>query len=186
MVTSPTYVPNDDDGDMVAIGAEVAQQHVEPLGLGHKDCGTQRIAQVERLRVGVVVEQFLGEQDADHVVLVLADDRKARVTRLHDEGDELLGFVIDRHDVHLRARDHDVAHGHLGDLQRAFDDRQSVGVEQLALERTVQQGEQLLAVLRLPDQKCREPFEQRRALMVLVAGVFAHRRALPARCGAGT
>ena len=162
---------------MVAIGAEVAQQHVEPLGLRHEDSGTQRIAQIERLGVGVVVEQFLGEQDADDVVLVLADDRKARVARLHDEGNELLGLIVDRHDVHLGARDHDVAHGHLGDLQRAFDDRQSIRVEQFALERAVQQREQLLAVLRLADQERREPLEQRRALMFLVVSVFAHRRA---------
>jgi hypothetical protein len=35
--------------------------------------------QVEALRIGVVVEQLLGEQDADDVVLALADHREARV-----------------------------------------------------------------------------------------------------------
>jgi len=35
--------------------------------------------QVERVGAAVVVEQLLGEEDADDVVLVLADDRKARV-----------------------------------------------------------------------------------------------------------
>ena len=71
-------------------------------------------------------------------------------------------LVVDRYDVHLRARDHDVAHGHLRDLQRAFDDRQRIGVEELALERAVQQLEQLFAVLRLARQERRQPFEQRR------------------------
>mgnify|MGYP003694122647 CR=1 FL=1 len=55
----------DDDGDMVAIGAKVAQQHVEPLDSGTKTAGTQRVAQVEAFRIGVVVEQLLGQQDAD-------------------------------------------------------------------------------------------------------------------------
>ena len=44
------------------------------------------------------------------------------------------GLVVARHDVHLRARDHDVAHRHLGHRQHALDHRQRVGVEQLALE----------------------------------------------------
>jgi len=46
-------------------------------------------------------------------------------------------IVVDRDHVHLSPRDHDVAHRHLGNLQRAFDDRQRVGVEQSVLERPV-------------------------------------------------
>ena len=41
------------------------------------------------------------------------------------------------------------------------------------------------AVLRLADQERREPLEQRRALMILVVGVFAHRRARRGRFAAG-
>ena len=37
----------DDDRDVVAVGAEVAQQHVEPLRLGHEHRRAQRVAQVE-------------------------------------------------------------------------------------------------------------------------------------------
>ena len=78
-------------------------------------------------------------------------------------------LVVERDDVHLRARDHDVAHRHLGHLQHALDHRQRVGVEQLALERAVQQREQFLAVLGLAGQERGEPLEQRR-LVVLVVG----------------
>ena len=45
----------DDDRDVVAVGAEVAQQHVEALRLGHEHGGPQRLAQVEALRARVVV-----------------------------------------------------------------------------------------------------------------------------------
>ena len=72
----------DDDRDVVAVGAELAQQHVEALRLRHEHRGPQRLAQVEALRVRVVAQQLLREQDADDVVLVLADHREARVLGL--------------------------------------------------------------------------------------------------------
>jgi len=44
-------------------------------------------------------------------------------------------------------------------LQRALDHRQGVGIEEISLERRVQQLEQLLAVLRLAHQQRRKPFK---------------------------
>ena len=41
----------DDDRDVVAVGAELAQQHVEALRLGDEHRRPQRVAQVERLRI---------------------------------------------------------------------------------------------------------------------------------------
>src|SRR5271167_1784689 len=96
---------------------------------------------------------------------------------LHDKGDELLRFVVDRNHVHLGAWNHDVAHRHFGNLQRPFDDRQRVGVEQFVLERAVQQREQFLAVFRLADQERRKPLEQRGSLRVFAGRVSAHREA---------
>jgi hypothetical protein len=75
------------------------------------------------------------------------------VPRFEHEGNEPRGLVFARHHVHLRARNHDVAHGHFGDLQRTFDDRQRVGIEQLPLERAVQQAEELLAILGLAREE---------------------------------
>ncbi len=37
----------DDDRDVVAVGAELAQQHVEPLRLRHEHRGPQRVAEIE-------------------------------------------------------------------------------------------------------------------------------------------
>ncbi len=120
---------------------------------GTNTAGRSVSLEVEGLGTAVPVEELLREQDADDVVLVLADHREPRVARLEHERDELGRIVVDRHDVHLRARDHDVAHRHLGDLQHALDHRQRVGVEELALERAVQELEELLAVLGLARQE---------------------------------
>ena len=141
---------------------ETPQQYIEPLGFGDENRGTQSVAKVEAFRIGIIIQQLLGQQDADHVVLVLAYDRKARVPGLEHERNEAGRLVLDRYHVHLRARDHDVAHGHFGNLQGTFDDRQRIGVEELTLEGTVQQLEELFAVLRLTRQKSRQPFEERR------------------------
>ena len=79
-----------DDRHVVAAGAEFAQQHVQALGLGHEDRRAQHLAHVERLLAGVVAQQVLGEQHADHVVAVLADHREARVRRADHLGNEIL------------------------------------------------------------------------------------------------
>src|SRR2546428_4384751 len=89
----------DDDRDMVAVGAELAQQHVQPLGLGDEHRRAQRVAQHEAVRPRIVIEQLLGEQDADHVVLALADHREARVLGLEDQRQEIGRLVVDRHAI---------------------------------------------------------------------------------------
>ena len=97
------------------------------------------------------------------------------MARFHDEGNELCRIVVDRHDVHLCTRNHHVAHGHLGDLQRTLDDGKRVGVEQAMLERAVEERKQLLAVLRLADKERGETLEQRRARRLPAGSVLAHR-----------
>ena len=82
-------------------------------------------------------------------------------------GDELIGRFADIDDIHLGARNHDVARLHLRYLQYALDHRQRVGIEQVALKGGMQQLDQLLAILRLAHDQRREPFEQRGS----VAGV---------------
>ena len=81
---------------------------------------------------------------------------KARVRGLDDERNELVGRLADVDHVHLRARHHDVARLQLGDLQHAFDHRERVGVEQIALVRGAQQLDQLLAVLGLAHDEGRD------------------------------
>jgi hypothetical protein len=70
----------DDDGQVVAVGAEVAQQLVEALAFGHEDRRAQQRAQVQ-LRRPLQLEQVLGHQDADDVVALAVVGRKARMRR---------------------------------------------------------------------------------------------------------
>jgi hypothetical protein len=95
------------------------------------------------------------------------------VLRLEHERQEFGRRVVNRDDVHLRPRNHDVAHRHLGHLQHALDHRQRVGVEQLVLERAMQELEELVAVLGLAGEERRQPLEQRR-LDGLVAALVVH------------
>ena len=81
---------------------------------------------------------------------------------LDHERDELLRASGDVEHVHLRARDHHVAHLRLGDLQHALDHRERLGVEDAALERRMQQLDQLLAIVGLAQQHRGQALEQAR------------------------
>ncbi len=139
----------DDDGHVAVVGAELAQQHVEALGLRHEGGGTQQVLDVE----GVLVvlqdqrQQVLGQQHADHLVEALADHRIARVRGGDDGGEEFLRRLVGPDAHHLRARHHDVADLQVGDLDGAFDDGQRLVVEQFVLMGTAQHVQQFVAVL---------------------------------------
>ena len=120
------------------------------------------ISRTLELLPGEVAQQVLGQQNADDVVLVLADHREARVPGFDDLRQELLGRLVDVDHVHLRARHHDVARLQLGDLQHALDHGERIGVHQVALVGRAQQLDQLLAVLRLAHQDRADALEQGR------------------------
>ena len=44
--------------------------------------------------LGEVPQQILGEQDADDLVAILADDREARVAGFDHDGQDLLGRIV--------------------------------------------------------------------------------------------
>jgi hypothetical protein len=150
----------DHDGHVVAVGAEVAQQHVQALRLGNEDGRAQHVAHVETL-VGVIAQQVLGQQDADHLVAFAVDGREARVRGFQHVRQPALDGLGDVDHVHLRAGHHDVAGGEIGNLEHAFDHRQGVGVDQVALLRVLQQFEQLGSVLGFGGNHRGQPFEQR-------------------------
>jgi hypothetical protein len=127
----------------------------------NEDRRAQHVAHVELFLPGVIAQQVLGEKDSDHVVLVLPDHREAGVPGLDHHGDELVGGLLDVDDVHLRARHHDVARLHLGDLQHALDHGERVGIEQVPLVGGAQQLDQLLPILRLAREPGAEALEQR-------------------------
>src|SRR6185295_13871124 len=119
-----------------------------------------RSSTLRRFASGVVAQQVLREQDADHVVAVLVDHREARVRGGDDLRNERLDRLVDVDEVDLGARHHDIAHLHLRDREGALDDRERVGVEQVARIRGAQQVHELLAVARLAHQQRRQALEQ--------------------------
>ena len=75
----------DHDRQVVAVGAEVAQQLVQALALGHEHRRPQQRAQVQLGRA-LQLEQVLGHQDADDVVALALVDREARVAGVDHHG----------------------------------------------------------------------------------------------------
>jgi hypothetical protein len=92
------------------------------------------------------------------------------VRRADHLGHELLDRLLDVDHVHLRARDHDVAHLHLGDGERALGDGQRVGVEQVALIGRAQQLHQVCAVGRLAQDQRGQALEQAGSGGSVIAG----------------
>src|SRR5207253_7126519 len=95
---------------------------------------------------------------------------EARVGGGDDARDEAFYRLVDVDEVDLRARDHDVAHLHLRDGERALDDRERVGIEQVARVRRAQQLHELLAIARLTHEERGQALEQAGARRVVHAG----------------
>ena len=70
----------DDDGQVVAVAAKLAQQVVQAFALGHKHRRAQQRADVERRRA-LQLEQVLGHQNTDDVFTLAAVHRETRVGR---------------------------------------------------------------------------------------------------------
>ena len=146
---------------MIAVATELPQQHVEPLGLRHEDRGTHVLADIEPLAHlrDVQAQQILREQDANDVVAVIVHHGKARVPGLDDHREQTRGRLVAVHEHHLCTRNHDVAHLQIGDLQHALEHGQRIGIDQTALARFAQQGEQILAILRLRGEALGQPLQ---------------------------
>ena len=82
MVMRPATRPNSsiDDRQVVAIAAELAQQVVQALALGHEDGRAQQGADVQPRRA-LQLEQVLGQQDADDVLAIALVDRESASAR---------------------------------------------------------------------------------------------------------
>ena len=139
------------NGHVIVVGAELAQQHIQALGLGHEGGRAQQVLDVEA--VAILLEdqrqQVLGQQDTHDVVMAFTDHRVARMRRV-DHGREEFPWGLGRLDAdHLRARDHDVTYLQVSHLDGALDDGQRFAVQQLVLVCIAQQLQELLAVFRL-------------------------------------
>ena len=145
-------------GQMIVAHAKFLEQHVEPLAFGHEHDGAHELADLERLAVrDLQAQQILGEQDAENLIAVLADDRKAGMTRLDHELDQFIGRLVALDENHLGARHHDVPHLHVGHRQHALEHDQRIAVEQPALARLAQILDQLGEVARLARHRLRDP-----------------------------
>ncbi|MNM77015.1 hypothetical protein D3C81_888570 [compost metagenome] len=169
-----TAVLVDDDGHVIVVGAELAQQHVQALGLGHEGGRAQQVLDVEA--VAVLFEdqrqQVFGQQHAKDIVMAFANHRVARVRSVDHSWEELAWRLRGLDADHLRARHHDVAYLQVGDLNGAFDDGQRFAVEQLVLMGFAQQLKQLLAVFRLMGKSLGQ-FAQP-GLLPVARSIFAH------------
>ena len=150
----------DDDGDVVAVGAEVAQQVVERLRLGDEERRPQQRAQVEVGRA-LQLQQVLGHQDADDVVAPLLEHRKARVAGVDDDVQHLLERRVDVEQVHVAARDHDVAGGHVGHPDHALEHHPRLGLDQLLVLGVGERLDQLVARVRAGRDEVEELLEER-------------------------
>ncbi len=135
---------------MIAVDAELAQQHVEAFALGNEYRRAQDVIDVKIGRLAAfllteIPQQVLGQQDADHLVFVAMDHREARVSALDHHRQIGLRRAIALDHLHLRTRNHDVSHLHLRDLQHAFYHVERIAIEQAAFLRIAQATDELLA-----------------------------------------
>ena len=137
-----------DDRDVVAVGAEFLEQHVQALGFRHEHGGPEHLADVELL-LGVEAQQVLREEDADHVVAVVLEDGETRGRLSITNGMNASGLsAASIMSVWERGKS-DVADLRLGHLQHALDHRETPRRRAGdALESRVRSNEmQLLAIL---------------------------------------
>ena len=122
----------DHDGQVIAVAAELAQQVVQRLGLGHEHGGAQQRPDVQLGRA-LQLEQVLGQQDADDVLAVALDHRKARVRRVDDDVQDLVIRRIDVDQVHARRGHHHVAGRKLGHADDALEHHARVGPDDVVV-----------------------------------------------------
>jgi hypothetical protein len=145
-VIRPAVAPNSSItiARWIAVRAEVAQQLVQPLRLGHEHGRPQQRAQVQVGRA-LQLQQVLRHQDADDVVALALIDREARV-RGPDHAVQLVVVIgIDVEQVHARCRDHHVAGGQPGHPDHALEHHPRLRSDQLLLLGVGQRLDELVA-----------------------------------------
>ena len=120
----------DHDRLVVAPGPEFTQQVIELLAFRHEHRRAQQRPQVQ-LRCTLQLEQILGQQHADDVVLLVFIHRKTGVRRRNDHFQELFVAPVDVQQVHARHRHHHIICRHVGDADDAFKHGAAVRFDQL-------------------------------------------------------
>ena len=169
----------DHDGHVVALFTELLEQTVNPFAFRHDHRGAQDFLELQRL-AGVMAakpegEQILGEQNAFHMILVLVDHREAGVAGLDDHRQDRIHRLGLLDGYHLGARDHDIAHAKIGDLQHPLDHVLGVLIDEVALFGIGYHVYQIIAVFWLALEELAEFVEPgflRRAGTRVIVGHF--------------
>ena len=134
----------DHDRQVVAVAAELAQQVVQALALGHEGGRAQQRADVEARRA-LQLEQVLRQQDADDVFFFALVHRKARVRGVDHQVQQRVERRVDVDQVHARRGDHHVAGRHVGHAQHAFEHHARLGADDVVVLGVGQRFDQLVA-----------------------------------------
>ena len=131
---------------MLLLHAHLVEELVDLLLLGHERDGPQDLVDVELLRARQRVEQqqVLAVDEADDVVDVVLVHRHPRVAVLLEQLDEVAQLVLAVDGDDVRARDHDLAHGLVPDLDDPVDHLVLLLLDHALLFGDVQQREELL------------------------------------------
>src|SRR5450759_2976152 len=143
--------------DVVVAQAKLLEEHIEALAFGDEHHRAHVLADLERFFArGLQPQQILRQQYSEDLIAIFADDREARVPRLHRQFDQFVRRLVALDEHHLRTRHHDVADLHVRDRQHAFDHHERVAVEQTAFARLAQILYEFRKIARLARHRLRK------------------------------
>ena len=117
---------------MVAVVTELAQQIVQSLAFGHKNCGAQQGTDVQFGRP-LQLEQVLGQQDTNDVFGLPFINRETRVCGLDHLVQQAVKRVFDVEQIHPRCGHHHIACGHVGHADDAFKHEAALGIDDVVV-----------------------------------------------------
>jgi len=137
----------DHDGQVVAVAAELAQQVVEALALGHEHGRAQQRADVQLGRP-LQLEQVLGHQDADDVLALAVVHRKARMCRVDDQVQKIIERRVDVDEVHAGRGHHHFARRHVRHADHTLEHDPRLGANDVVVLGLGQRFDQLFGRVR--------------------------------------
>ena len=117
---------------MVAVVPELAQQIVQPLAFGHKNCRAQKGSDVQFGRP-LQLKQVLGQQNANDVFSFPFVDGKTRVCCLDHLVQQAVKRIFDVQQIHPRCGHHHIASGHVGHADDAFQHEATLGIDDVVV-----------------------------------------------------
>ena len=128
---------------MVAVVAKLPQQVVQSLAFGDKHRGTQQGTNIQ-LRGALQFEQVLRHQNANDVFTVALVHWEAGMRRLNHLVQQLVKGRINRQQVHAGRGHHDIAGGHVGHADHAFEHESAFAVDDVVMLGISECGDQFI------------------------------------------